>query len=81
MSSKDEEIKRVMQSERQRGRRPVDYDERARKQELRNELLKAIKESDWSRIKEALLLQYEKDSSEYKAAIAAIKKISPSADL
>ncbi|MGB7553026.1 MAG: hypothetical protein WBM04_01545 [Candidatus Korobacteraceae bacterium] len=74
-----DELRRVMESEQRRGRRPIDFEERDRQQTRKAEMVRAIRERRWEDVKAALLVLYDKDSDEYKKAIEKIKAFDPSA--
>jgi hypothetical protein len=74
-----DELSRVIGSERRRGRRPLDIEERDRQRERKILMLQAIRERRWEDVKAALLVLYERDSDEYKKAIEEIRAFDPSA--
>jgi hypothetical protein len=73
------DLRRVIESEQRRGRRPIDFDERERQQARRAEMLRAVRERRWEDVKAALLVLYGTDSDEYKKAIEMIRAFDPSA--
>ena len=73
------DLRRVIESEQRRGRRPIDFDERERQQARRAEMLRAVRERRWDDVKAALLVLYGTDSDEYKKAIEMIRAFDPSA--
>ncbi len=77
--AQDDELRRLMESEQRRGRRPIDFEERARQQARKAEMALAIRERRWDDVKAALLVLYDKNSNEYKNAIEKIRAFDPSA--
>jgi len=75
----DQELRQVIESERRRGRRPVDLAERERQRERRIAMLRAIQEKRWEDVKAALAVLYDTDSAEYKKALEEIRAFDPSA--
>ena len=75
----DNELRKVIESEQRRGRRPIDFEERHRQEERKAEMLRAIRERRWEDVKAALLVLYQKDSDEYRKAIEKIRVFDPSA--
>ncbi len=75
----DEELQVVIESERRRGRRPIDFAERQRQEERRAAMLQAIRERRWEDVRAALAVLYDKDSEEYKRALQQIRAFDPSA--
>jgi hypothetical protein len=73
------DLRRVIESEQRRGRRPIDFDERERQQARQAEMLRAVRERRWDDVKAALLVLYGTDSDEYKKAIEMIRAFDPSA--
>ena len=78
---REEELQEVIESERRRGRRPIDLAERKRQQERRVAMLQAIRERRWDDVKAALALLYDKKSEEYKRALEEIRAFDPSTPL
>lgn len=76
-----EDLRRVMATEQRRGRRPIDFDERKRQQIRRAEMLQAIQERRWEDVRAALMVLYDKNSDEYRKAIAEIRAFDPSAQI
>ena len=72
MSRKDQtdeqhdELPRVIESEQQRGRRPIDFEERERQPARKLTMLQAIRKRRWEDVQAALLVLYDKDSDEYE---------------
>ena len=77
----NDDLRPVIESERRRGRRPIDLAERQRQQERKALMLQAIRERRWDDVKAALAVLYEKDSEEYKRALQEIRAFDPSARL
>ena len=73
------DLRRVIESEQRRGRRPIDFDERERQQARQGEMLRAVRERRWEDVKAALLVLYGTDSDEYRKAIEMIRAFDPSA--
>ena len=79
--NQDEEIRGVIESERRRGRRPVDFAEKQRQQERKAAMLRAIQERRWKDVKAALATLYDENSVEYKQALEEIRAFDPSAQI
>ncbi len=75
----NDDLQHVIESERRRGRRPIDLAERKRQQERKAAMLQAIRERRWEDVKAALAVLYDKDSEEYKKALQEIRAFDPSA--